>query len=59
MQGISEHTDFECFTFIHQNAPGLEVTLRDGKRHRIASVEHHTLIVGLVFLVVSASSLVG
>ena len=25
--GISEHTDFECFTLLHQTAPGLE--LRD------------------------------
>ena len=29
--GISAHTDFECFTLIHQSARGLQVQARDGR----------------------------
>ncbi|KAJ8601153.1 hypothetical protein CTAYLR_008489 [Chrysophaeum taylorii] len=28
--GIAPHTDFECFTVMHQDAPGLELMRRDG-----------------------------
>jgi len=29
-KGISAHTDFECITFIHQTAPGLQVRTSEG-----------------------------
>ncbi|EQC39288.1 hypothetical protein SDRG_03491 [Saprolegnia diclina VS20] len=29
--GIAAHTDFECFTIIHQNNAGLQLTTRDGR----------------------------
>jgi len=42
--GISEHSDFECFTVIYQTAPGLEVKDVQG-RWRIAPAEPGRLIV--------------
>ena len=32
--GIGAHTDFECFTLMHQSASGLQVLPRFGKTHR-------------------------
>jgi isopenicillin N synthase-like dioxygenase len=29
--GIASHTDFECFTIIHQNNQGLHLRARDGQ----------------------------
>jgi isopenicillin N synthase-like dioxygenase len=35
--GISAHTDFECFTIIHQTAPGLELTDTNGDWYKAPS----------------------
>ncbi len=29
--GIAAHTDFECFTILHQSAPGLQIVGIDGE----------------------------
>jgi len=45
--GISAHTDFECFTIIHQTAGGLELTGVDGEWYKAPSdIGSFTVLMG-------------
>ncbi len=45
--GISAHTDFECFTIMHQTAPGLELTDTSGRWcEAAADIGSFTVILG-------------
>jgi isopenicillin N synthase-like dioxygenase len=45
--GIAAHTDFECFTILHQTAPGLELTNTAGQWCQAPSdIGHFTIILG-------------
>lgn len=54
-RGISAHTDFECFTFIHQNAPGLQIQ-HNGEWVQPDTLDHFTVLLGDVIEILSNGS---